>query len=165
MTACALPRFMFTWVPSGNVRLTPESMSQDSDRGAGLSVAIGRNRLPESSDKGGIGSPMPSCRQSRRRFLASFTDSPLFSIHRFILPCLTLHLFRKEVRVAVGLWDSSFKNAFHTLSYRFAAVILVILYSRGKGKELKDAEQGCIADTLTNKTPCKGKRIVYSRVL
>jgi len=27
---------------------------------------------------------------------------------------------------------------------------LVILYSRGKGKELKDAEQGCIADTLTN---------------
>jgi len=51
--------------------------------------------------------------------------------------------------VAVGLWDSSFKNAFHTLSYRFAAVILVILYSRGKGKELKDAEQGCIADTLT----------------
>lgn len=149
MTACALPRFMFTWVPSGNVRLTPESMSQDSDRGAGLSVAIGRNRLPESSDKGGIGSPMPSCRQSRRRFLASFTDSPLFSIHRFILPCLTLHLFRKEVRVAVGLWDSSFKNAFHTLSYRFAAVILVILYSCGKGKELKDAEQGCIADTLT----------------
>ena len=149
MTACALPRFMFTWVPSGNVRLTPESMSQDSDRGAGLSVAIGRNRLPESSDKGDIGSPMPSCRQSRRRFLASFTDSPLFSIHRFILPCLTLHLFRKEVRVAVGLWDSSFKNAFHTLSYRFAAVILVILYSRGKGKELKDAEQGCIADTLT----------------
>lgn len=151
MTACALPRFMFTWVPSGNVRLTPESMSQDSDRGAGLSVAIGRNRLPESSDKGGIGSPMPSCRQSRRRFLASFTDSPLFSIHRFILPCLTLHLFRKEVRVAVGLWDSSFKNAFHTLSYRFAAVILVILYSRGKGKELKDAEQGCIADTLTKR--------------
>ena len=151
MTACALPRFMFTWVPSGNVRLTPESMSQDSDRGAGLSVAIGRNRLPESSDKGGIGSPMPSCRQSRRRFLASFTDSPLFSIHRFILPCLTLHLFRKEVRVAVGLWDSSFKNAFHTLSYRFAAVILVILYSRGKGKELKDAEQGCIADTLTSR--------------
>lgn len=151
MTACALPRFMFTWVPSGNVRLTPESMSQDSDRGAGLSVAIGRNRLPESSDKGGIGSPMPSCRQSRRRFLASFTDSPLFSIHRFILPCLTLHLFRKEVRVAVGLWDSSFKNAFHTLSYRFAAVILVILYSCGKGKELKDAEQGCIADTLTKK--------------
>ena len=151
MTACALPRFMFTWVPSGNVRLTPESMSQDSDRGAGLSVAIGRNRLPESSDKGDIGSPMPSCRQSRRRFLASFTDSPLFSIHRFILPCLTLHLFRKEVRVAVGLWDSSFKNAFHTLSYRFAAVILVILYSRGKGKELKDAEQGCIADTLTTK--------------
>ena len=150
MTACALPRFMFTWVPSGNVRLTPESMSQDSDRGAGLSVAIGRNRLPESSDKGGIGSPMPSCRQSRRRFLASFTDSPLFSIHRFILPCLTLHLFRKEVRVAVGLWDSSFKNAFHTLSYRFAAIILVILYSRGKGKELKDAEQGCIADTLTS---------------
>ena len=149
MTACALPRFMFTWVALGNVRLTPESMSQDSDRGAGLSVAIGRNRLPESSDKGGIGSPMPSCRQSRRRFLASFTDSPLFSIHRFILPCLTLHLFRKEVRVAVGLWDSSFKNAFHTLSYRFAAVILVILYSRGKGKELKDAEQGCIADTLT----------------
>ena len=149
MTACALPRFMFTWVPSGNVRLTPESMSQDSDRGAGLSVAIGRNRLPESSDKGGIGSPMPSCRQSRRRFLASFTDSPLFSIHRFILPCLTLHLFRKKVRVAVGLWDSSFKNAFHTLSYRFAAVILVILYSCGKGKELKDAEQGCIADTLT----------------
>ena len=52
--------------------------------------------------------------------------------------------------MAVGLWDSSFKNAFHTLSYRFAAVILVILYSRGKGKELKDAEQGCIADTLTN---------------
>ena len=151
MTACALPRFMFTWVPSGNVRLTPESMSQDSDRGAGLSVAIGRNRLPESSDKGGIGSPMPSCRQSRRRFLASFTDSPLFSIHRFILPCLTLHLFRKEVRVAVGLWDSSFKNAFHTLSYRIAAIILVILYSRGKGKELKDAEQGCIADTLTEK--------------
>ena len=154
MTACALPRFMFTWVPSGNVRLTPESMSQDSDRGAGLSVAIGRNRLPESSDKGGIGSPMPSCRQSRRRFLASFTDSPLFSIHRFILPCLTLHLFRKEVRVAVGLWDSSFKNAFHTLSYRFAAVILVILYSRGKGKELKDAEQGCIADTLTSYGRC-----------
>ena len=155
MTACALPRFMFTWVPSGNVRLTPESMSQESDRGAGLSVAIGRNRLPESSDKGGIGSPMPSCRQSRRRFLASFTDSPLFSIHRFILPCLTLHLFRKEVRVAVGLWDSSFKNAFHTLSYRFAAVILVILYSRGKGKELKDAEQGCIADTLTVSDPKK----------
>jgi len=27
----------------------------------------------------------------------------------------------------------------------------VILYSRGKGKELKDAEQGCIADTLTPK--------------
>ena len=54
--------------------------------------------------------------------------------------------------MAVGLWDSSFKNAFHTLSYRFAAVILVILYSRGKGKELKDAEQGCIADTLTNPT-------------
>lgn len=53
--------------------------------------------------------------------------------------------------MAVGLWDSSFKNAFHTLSYRFAAVILVILYSRGKGKELKDAEQGCIADTLTKK--------------
>ena len=53
--------------------------------------------------------------------------------------------------MAVGLWDSSFKNAFHTLSYRFAAVILVILYSRGKGKELKDAEQGCIADTLTDK--------------
>ncbi len=157
MTACALPRFMFTWVPSGNVRLTPESMSQDSDRGAGLSVAIGRNRLPESSDKGGIGSPMPSCRQSRRRFLASFTDSPLFSIHRFILPCLTLHLFRKEVRVAVGLWDSSFKNAFHTLSYRFAAVILVILYSRGKGKELKDAEQGCIADTLTFENPSQGQ--------
>ena len=52
--------------------------------------------------------------------------------------------------MAVGLWDSSFKNAFHTLSYRFAAVILVILYSRGKGKELKDAEQGCIADTLTS---------------
>ena len=51
--------------------------------------------------------------------------------------------------MAVGLWDSSFKNAFHTLSYRFAAIILVILYSRGKGKELKDAEQGCIADTLT----------------
>jgi len=25
----------------------------------------------------------------------------------------------------------------------------VILYSCGKGKELKDAEQGCIADTLT----------------
>ena len=167
MTACALPRFMFTWVPSGNVRLTPESMSQDSDRGAGLSVAIGRNRLPESSDKGGIGSPMPSCRQSRRRFLASFTDSPLFSIHRFILPCLTLHLFRKEVRVAVGLWDSSFKNAFHTLSYRFAAVILVILYSCGKGKELKDAEQGCIADTLTvtlrkiNFGHFRAQRIVY----
>ena len=124
MTACALPRFMFTWVPSGNVRLTPESMSQDSDRGAGLSVAIGRNRLPESSDKGGIGSPMPSCRQSRRRFLASFTDSPLFSIHRFILPCLTLHLFRKEVRVAVGLWDSSFKNAFHTLSVSVSAMLV-----------------------------------------
>ena len=51
--------------------------------------------------------------------------------------------------MVVGLWGSSFKNAFHTLSYRFAAVILVILYSRGKGKELKDAEQGCIADTLT----------------
>lgn len=57
--------------------------------------------------------------------------------------------------MAVGLWDSSFKNAFHTLSYRFAAVILVILYSRGKGKELKDAEQGCIADTLTvNESKC-----------
>ena len=56
--------------------------------------------------------------------------------------------------MAVGLWDSSFKNAFHTLSYRFAAVILVILYSRGKGKELKDAEQGRIADTLT--TPFGG---------
>jgi len=27
----------------------------------------------------------------------------------------------------------------------------VILYSCGKGKELKDAEQGCIADTLTPK--------------
>ena len=54
--------------------------------------------------------------------------------------------------MAVGLWDSSFKNAFHTLSYRFAAVILVILYSRGKGKELKDAEQGCIADTLAKVT-------------
>lgn len=159
MTACALPRFMFTWVPSGNVRLTPESMSQESDRGAGLSVAIGRNRLPESSDKGDIGSPMPSCRQSRRRFLAFFTDSPWFSIHRFILPCLTLHLFRKEVRVAVGLWDSSFKNAFHTLSYRFAAVILVILYSRGKGKELKDAEQGCIADTLTSRQSLSSPKI------
>ena len=58
--------------------------------------------------------------------------------------------------MAVGLWDSSFKNAFHTLSYRFAAVILVILYSRGKGKELKDAEQGCIADTLTTKSGSDG---------
>lgn len=58
--------------------------------------------------------------------------------------------------MAVGLWDSSFKNAFHTLSYRFAAVILVILYSRGKGKELKDAEQGCIADTLTDRGVSEG---------
>ena len=31
--------------------------------------------------------------------------------------------------------------------------MLVILYSRGKGKELKDAEQGCIADTLTSNLP------------
>ena len=60
--------------------------------------------------------------------------------------------------MAVGLWDSSFKNAFHTLSYRFAAVILVILYSRGKGKELKDAEQGCIADTLTSKVDDENSR-------
>ena len=54
MTACALPRFMFTCVPSGNVRLTPESMSQDSDCGADLSVVIGRNRLSATSGIGGI---------------------------------------------------------------------------------------------------------------
>lgn len=64
--------------------------------------------------------------------------------------------------MVVGLWGSSFKNAFHTLSYRFAAVILVILYSRGKGKELKDAEQGCIADTLTVFRSCKHKN-TYKR--
>ena len=64
--------------------------------------------------------------------------------------------------MAVGLWDSSFKNAFHTLSYRFAAVILVILYSRGKGKELKDAEQGCIADTLTCKVNIPKQRLVIT---
>ncbi len=57
----------------------------------------------------------------------------------------------------MGLWGSSFKNAFHTLSYRFAAVILVILYSRGKGKELKEAKQGCIADTLTSSAPGQGR--------
>jgi hypothetical protein len=34
----------------------------------------------------------------------------------------------------------------------------VILYSRGKGKELKDAEQGCIADTLTFFERKKGRR-------
>lgn len=66
--------------------------------------------------------------------------------------------------MAVGLWDSSFKNAFHTLSYRFAAVILVILYSRGKGKELIDAEQGCIADTLTETASAGSKKNREKRV-
>ena len=49
----------------------------------------------------------------------------------------------------VGLRGNSFKNAFHTLSYRFAAIILDF-YSRSKGKEIKKYGQGCIADTLTN---------------
>lgn len=49
----------------------------------------------------------------------------------------------------VGLRGNSFKNAFHTLSYRFAAIILDF-YSRSKGKEIKKYGQGCIADTLTH---------------
>ena len=93
----------------------------------------------------------------------AWEENPRICLHMQLIAILsrtevTLHLFRKEVRVVVGLWGSSFKNAFHTLSYRFAAVILVILYSRGKGKELKDAEQGCIADTLTETASAGSKK-------
>ena len=44
---------------------------------------------------------------------------------------------------------SSFKNVFHTLSYRFDAIISLRLYSCGKGKGMNDCVQGGIADTLT----------------
>jgi len=40
----------------------------------------------------------------------------------------------------------------------------VILYSRGKGKELKDAEQGCIADTLTAEKGREGKISLLTKV-
>ena len=44
---------------------------------------------------------------------------------------------------------SSCKNVFHTLSYRFDAIISLKLYSCGKGKGMNDCVQGGIADTLT----------------
>ena len=40
----------------------------------------------------------------------------------------------------------------------------MILYSRGKGKELKDAEQGCIADTLTKSAYFAGSETASGEV-
>ena len=44
---------------------------------------------------------------------------------------------------------NSFKNVFHTLSYRFDAIISLRFYLCGKGKRMNDYGQGGIADTLT----------------
>ena len=63
----------------------------------------------------------------------------------------------------VGLRGNSFKNAFHTLSYRFAAIILDF-YSRSKGKEIKKYGQGCIADTLTADVLSETKLDAVNRV-
>ncbi|MDD6124199.1 MAG: hypothetical protein PUB53_07130, partial [Bacteroidales bacterium] len=52
---------------------------------------------------------------------------------------------------------SSCKNVFHTLSYRFDAIISLRLYSCGKGKGMNDCVQGGIADTLTKSQPKSGK--------
>ena len=60
--------------------------------------------------------------------------------------------------MTVELRVSSFKNVFHTLSYRFDAIISLRFYSWGKGKGMNDYGQGGIADTLTSAAPKQSQK-------
>ena len=52
MTACALPCFMFTCVPSGKVRLIPDIGSAASAKPSAPSAVTGRNIEPVVSEDG-----------------------------------------------------------------------------------------------------------------
>ena len=64
MTDCTLPCFMFTCVPSGNVKLIPDIGSAASAKPSAPSAVTGRNIEPVVSEDG-----------SSRSYLALFWDS------------------------------------------------------------------------------------------
>ena len=86
----------------------------------GLVCSHWQEQTAESSDKGRHWVPnaiVPAVTKALLGFL--YGQSVVFhpSLHSALSNITSF--FEKEVRVAVGLWDSSFKNAFHTLSYPF----------------------------------------------
>ena len=118
MTASAVPRLMFTWVPSGKVKQTPYNISDVSLWLRVKSAVIGRNIESD----GGI-CLSADFLLSRRRVLAFLTLRPLFCIHLAILRLFTCCSHWNARKHAVGSWFSACRNMFHTLLYRSAANI------------------------------------------
>ena len=125
MTDCALPCFMFTCVPSGNVKLIPDIGSAASAKPSAPSAVTGRNIEPVVSEDGSSRSYLALFWDSRICLFASPTLSPRACIHLVMPPWYTWISLRKEVRRTLESWLSRTRYFFHAHSYRSSAVILL----------------------------------------
>ena len=125
MTACALPCFMFTCVPSGKVKLIPDIGSVASAKPSAPSAVTGRNIEPVVSEDGSSRSYLALFWDSRICLFASPTLSPRACIHLVMPRWYTWISLRKEVRRTFESWLSRTRYFFHAHSYRSSAVILL----------------------------------------
>lgn len=125
MTDCALPCFMFTCVPSGNVKLIPDIGSAASAKPSAPSAVTGRNIEPVVSEDGSSRSYLALFWDSRICLFASPTLSPRACIHLVMPRWYTWISLRKEVRRIFESWLSRTRYFFHAHSYRSSAVILL----------------------------------------
>lgn len=125
MTDCALPCFMFTCVPSGNVKLIPDIGSAASAKPSAPSAVTGRNIEPVVSEDGSSRSYLALFWDSRICLFASPTLSPRACIHLVMPRWYTWISLRKEVRRTFESWLSRTRYFFHAHSYRSSAVILL----------------------------------------
>ena len=125
MTDCALPCFMFTCVPSGNVKLIPDIGSAASAKPSAPSAVTGRNIEPVVSEDGSSRSYLALFWDSRICLFASPTLSPRACIHLVMPRWYTWISLRKEVRRTLESWLSRTRYFFHAHSYRSSAVILL----------------------------------------
>lgn len=125
MTDCALPCFMFTCVPSGNVKLIPDIGSAASAKPSAPSAITGRNIEPVVSEDGSSRSYLALFWDSRICLFASPTLSPRACIHLVMPRWYTWISLRKEVRRTFESWLSRTRYFFHAHSYRSSAVILL----------------------------------------
>ena len=125
MTDCALPCFMFTCVPSGNVKLIPDIGSAASAKPSAPSAITGRNIEPVVSEDGSSRSYLALFWDSRICLFASPTLNPRACIHLVMPRWYTWISLRKEVRRTFESWLSRTRYFFHAHSYRSSAVILL----------------------------------------